>query len=82
MWGWASSRRWSWQLLEAEVDQEVAGEGQFGGDAVGELGAGAGTQFRRECLPGVRLDLQVPGEWARTADEAGSAWPGGRGGLR
>src|SRR4051794_5420488 len=32
----------SWQFLQAQVGQQVAGEGEFGGDAVGEPGAGAG----------------------------------------
>ncbi len=63
------------QLLEAEVCQQVPGEGEFGGDAVGELGAGSGAQLRREGLPGVGLDLQVVGEGVWAADEAGRCGP-------
>ena len=69
--------RWlrSWQLLEAEVDQEVAGEGEFGGDAVGELASGRRAQLGGERLPGVGLDLEVAGERCRAADEAGQRGP-------
>ncbi len=65
------ARGCSWQLLQAEVRQQVAGEGEFGGDAVGELGAGTGAQLGREGLPGVGLDLQMAGERVRAADEPG-----------
>ena len=61
----------SWEFLQAEVGQQVAGEAEFGGDAVGELGAGARAQLGGQGLPGVGLDLQVVGQRGRPADEPG-----------
>ena len=76
--GW----RRSWQFLQAEVRQQVAGEGEFGGDAVGELGAAAGPQLGRERLPGVGLDLQMAGERGAGRRRAGSGRRSGRGAWR
>lgn len=70
---WVRGR--SWKFLEAEVGQQVTGQGQFGGDAVREPGPGARTPVGRKGLPGVRLDLQVVGARVRTADEESDGVP-------